>query len=125
VKKSRAVSVPLVASVAALAVASGCGSSNPTHQRLCGDAKGIAVEVEKCEQEVRQTQPHGHGYMPLYHYYYAPVGRSYPVGSPLSGASLTAPSGPGVRVAAPSHGSPSSHTVRGGFGSSAHSSSAS
>ena len=113
-KKSKAVPVSLVASVAALALASGCGSRPYTHQRVCGDAMGIAVEPEKCEQEL--PQPHAHGYVPLYHWYYGPYGRSYPVGAPLAGASLNAPTGSGVRIASPSS------TTRGGFGSSAQSS---
>lgn len=110
-RKSRSVPVQIVSMVASMALAAGCGS--PTHQKLCGDNKGVAVEPEKCEQEVKAATTHGHGYVPMYHWYYAPYGRSYAPGSPLTGASMAAPTGKGVHIASPS--SP----VRGGFGGSA------
>lgn len=51
-KKSASVPVGLVAMVAAMALQAGCGSgSAPTHQRLCGDGKGVRFEDEKCEEE--------------------------------------------------------------------------
>ena len=106
-RKSKSVPVTIASVVASMALASGCGTK-PTHQTLCGDNEGRAVETEKCEEEARR--PRGHGFIPLYHWYYAPYGRTYPAGSALSDATRTFPTGKGVRVAGP---------VRGGFGGTA------
>jgi hypothetical protein len=107
-KRSKAVPLGVVATVASLALTAGCGKS-PTHRKVCGDANGIAVEPEKCDEQARHARgPH---YVPLYHWYYGPYGRNYSVGSPLTGLSRTIPTGSGVRIAEP---------VRAGFGGSAH-----
>ena len=106
-RKSKSVPVRIASVVASMALAAGCGTK-PTHQTICGDTNGRAVEPEKCDDEARR--PRGAGYVPFYHWYYAPYGRSYPPGSTLSDATRSLPTGKGVRVAAP---------VRGGFGGTA------
>lgn len=106
-KRSQSAPVKLLSAVAAMALAAGCGRS-PTHQQVCGDANGVVVDPQKCDEESRR--PHGVGYMPLYAWYYGPYGRSYSPGARLTDASKTPPTGKGVRVAPPS---------RGGFGGSA------
>ena len=108
-RKSQSVPVRIASVVASMALASGCGTK-PTHQTLCGDNDGRAVEAEKCHEEVRRSHGGGSGYVPLYHWYYAPFGRTYPPGASLSDATRTMPAGKGVRVAAP---------ARGGFGGTA------
>ena len=53
-KRSRAVHVPLVSTLAAAALAAGCGSSPPPQQgwQACVDrASGTAVEQQYCDQE--------------------------------------------------------------------------
>lgn len=122
-KKSSAVVLQLVSAVAAMALSVGCGSQ-PTHQKVCADASGNAVEPEKCEQEdTRRAQTvqggshHHHTYVPLYNWYYGPYSAPVSPGQrlPVSGFTTSAPTGKGVSVSSPSRSS----SVRGGFGSSA------
>ena len=111
-KKSSAVGVRIVSAVSSLALALGCGTRTPTHQKACGDDRGLAVEAEKCDEEEsksEQARRHGHPYAPLYHWYYGGYGRSYAPGTALNGFSRDIPTGK-VRIAEP---------VRGGFGGSA------
>ena len=123
-KKSSSVSVRLVSAVSSLALALGCGSpkppqaaesSQPTHQKECGDEAGRTVDWTKCEEESKKSDEarrSGIGYLPLYFWYYGPFsGRTMAPGTPLTGYSRVPPTGNGVRIANP--------TVRGGFGSSA------
>ena len=105
-KRSKTAPVTLLSAVAAMALAAGCG--RPTHQQVCGDADGVVVDPQRCEEESRRTG--GVGYLPLYAWFYGPYGRVYPPGSRLTDATRVRPSGNGVKVAAP---------TRGGFGSSA------
>jgi hypothetical protein len=105
-KRSQSAPIKLLSAVAALALASGCG--RPTHQQVCGDANGVVVDPQKCEEESRR--PRGAGFLPLYAWFYGPYGRAYPPGARLTDASQTPPTGRGVRVAPAS---------RGGFGGSA------
>ena len=115
-RKSGTVSVQIVSAVASLALAAGCGSRTPTHQKACGDDTGRTVDWSKCEEEARkyeESRTHGHGYVPLYHWYYGPYRAPRPVvGEPLAGFSRVQPTGPGVRIASPA-------SARGGFGSTA------
>ena len=115
-KKTAVVRLQLLSAMSSLALAFGCGTQ-PTHSKVCGDDRGLAVELEKCEEEARRYQNSqraggGHAYVPLYHWYYGPYGRTYPgTGSTLNGFSRTMPAGAGVSIGHPS-------TTRGGFGSS-------
>jgi hypothetical protein len=80
-KKSRAVSTPLVATLAAAALAAGCGSPPPPAQQgqqvegwqTCVDrARGTAVEQRYCDEDTaRARMP---GYAPLFLWYYFPRG---------------------------------------------------
>jgi hypothetical protein len=119
VKKSRVVHIPLVSTLAAAALAAGCGSSpQPAAQQgwqTCVDrGKGTAVEQQYCDDEVARSS--GPGYVPHYFWYYYP--RSYywaapPIGSPV-------PQG-GAYSLRPFNSTPMARTgvVRGGFGSTA------
>jgi len=119
VKKSRAVHVPLVSTLAAAALAAGCGSSHPAQTQgwqTCVDrAQGTAVEQRYCEDEAtRTTTP---GYFPHYGWYYYP--RSYYWDAPGIGSRV--PVG-GSYSALPFHSTPMARTgavVRGGLGSTA------
>src|SRR5262249_54625347 len=73
-KKSRAVHVPLVSTLAAAALAAGCGSSPAPPQlgwQTCVDRpSGTAVEQRYCDDETtRLGRP---GYVPHYFWYYYP-----------------------------------------------------
>lgn len=109
-KRSQSAPVALLSAVAGMALAAGCGG-RPTHQQVCGDATGVVVEAEKCDEDARRSRSGG-GYIPLYHWFYAPYGRSYAPGTRLTDASRIPPSGKGVRIAGP---------TRGGFGGTARS----
>jgi hypothetical protein len=127
-KRSAHVSHNIVTAVASMALSFGCGGGNRngatgSYQQVCGDTNQQVVEVERCEAESkrwnehRQTHAGGTGFVPLYHWYYAPYGGNYAVGSRLAPNTPHVYPGGGARVA------PASGTVRGGFGASAHGSS--
>ena len=108
-KRSQNAPVKLLSAVAAMALAAGCGG-RPTHQQVCGDAAGLVVDPQKCEEESRRS--HGPGFLPLYAWHYGPYGRAYPPGSRLVDTTRTPPAGKGVKIAGP---------ARGGFGGNARS----
>jgi hypothetical protein len=116
-KRSRSVHVPLVSTLAAAALAAGCGSSPPPQQgwQTCVDrASGTAVEQQYCDQEAtRRGTP---GYFPHYLWYYYP--RSHYLYGPVIGARV--PEG-GSYSATPFASTPMARTgvVRGGLGSTA------
>jgi len=118
-KKSRAVHVPLVATLAAGALAAGCGSSPPAPQQgwqTCVDrGQGTAVAQQYCDDEAaRSNAP---GYMPHYFWYYYP--RSYYWDAPMIGSRV--PQGGSYSVR-PFLSTPIARTgavVRGGLGSTA------
>jgi hypothetical protein len=116
-KKSRAVPVPLVSTLAAAALAAGCGSS-PSAQgwQTCVDRnQGTVVEQRYCDEEAPRTSMPGYG--PHYGWYYYP--RSYYWEAPTIGARV--PTG-GSYSALPLRSTPMARTgavVRGGFGSTA------
>jgi len=104
-KKSRSISLGLVPLVAASFA--NCGDSTPTHQRVCADQLNRVAESEQCWSPGTGSS----GGVYPYHWYYMPYrGGGYPVGTALSGGSLSAPTAPGTRIA-------EGNIVRGGFGS--------
>jgi len=116
VKKSHSVTISLVSTVAAAAMASGCGPwSGQQGWQTCVDrVSDTAVNRQYCDDE--SSQPHPSGYVPQYHWYYyprgyywnaPPMGMRVPVGGSYGGTPIGS-----VRVA---HDSVS----RGGFGSTA------
>ena len=114
-KKSRAVHVPLVSTLAAAALAAGCGSATQPGWQTCIDrTSGTAVEQQYCDQEgTRRGTP---GYFPHYFWYYYP--RSHYLYGPVIGSRV--PEG-GSYSATPFASTPMSRTgvVRGGLGSTA------
>jgi hypothetical protein len=115
-KKSHSVSISLVSTVAAAAMAAGCGpwSGQPGWQTCVDRVSETTVDRQHCDDE--GTQPHPGGYVPRYHWYYYPRGYYWNEPSmgmhvPVGGSYGAMPFG-SVRVA---HGSVS----RGGFGSTA------
>jgi hypothetical protein len=117
-KKSRTVHVPLVSTLAAAALAAGCGSSQPAQAQgwqTCVDrGQGTAVAQQYCDDEVaRSNRP---GYVPHYFWYYYP--RSYYWNAPGFGSRV--PEG-GSYSLRPFHSTPMAGTgvVRGGLGSTA------
>jgi hypothetical protein len=122
-KKSFSVHVPLVTTLAAAAIASGCGSRRQQGWQTCVDrGQGTVVEQRYCDDEApRAASP---GYVPHYGWYYYP--RSYYWDAPGLGARV--PTG-GNWSATPFASAPMARTgvVRGGLGSTAsgHSSSSS
>jgi hypothetical protein len=118
VKKSRAVAVPLVSTLAVAALAAGCGSSQPAQQQgwqSCVDrGQGTAVAQQYCDEEVaRSSAP---GYVPHYFWSYYP--RSYYWDAPTVGSRV--PQG-GTYSVRPFHSTPMARSgvVRGGLGSTA------
>ena len=123
-KRSRAVHVPLVSTLAAAAMAAGCGSSPPAQGwQTCVDRTSkITVEQRYCDEEAPRYA--NRNYVPHYGWYYYP--RGYYT------------SGPGIGMRVPDGGAWGGHqfvstpvsrtgaVVRGGLGSTAsgHSSSA-
>jgi hypothetical protein len=116
VKKSHSVTISLVSTVAAAAMASGCGPwSGQQGWQTCVDrVSDTAVNRQYCDDE--SSQPHPSGYVPQYHWYYYPrgyywnapsMGMHVPVGGTYGSMPIES-----VRVA---HDSVS----RGGFGSTA------
>jgi hypothetical protein len=120
-KKSRAVPLSLVSSLAAAAMAAGCGSHAQGWQTCVDRGSNVAVDRKYCDDEWGQTRPVG--YVPHYHWYYYPrgyYGYGPAIGSPvpLGGTYGTAPI---ASVPMSRSGSAGSHSssVRGGFGSTA------
>jgi hypothetical protein len=116
VKKSRAVHVPLVSTLAAAALAAGCGSTSQAQGwQTCVDrSQGTAVAQQYCDDETARSR--APGYVPHYSWYY------YPRGYYWDGPGLGTPVPPGGSYsAAPFHSTPMARTgvVRGGFGSTA------
>jgi len=117
VKKSHAVPISLVSTLAAAAMAAGCGPWGGGQQgwQTCVDrASDTAVDRRYCDDESSQARPAG--YVPQYHWYYYPRGYYWnepSIGThvPAGGSYSSAPFG-SVRVA---HGT----IARGGFGSTA------
>lgn len=95
-KKSRNISLHLVTVLSTAALASGCGSTQPSAAgwQNCVDKQNRVVDRKNCDEESRQT--HGMGYYPFYRWYYYPHGgyASAPmIGEtvPTGGSYLTAP----------------------------------
>jgi hypothetical protein len=120
-KKSRTVPLSLVSTLAAAAVAAGCGSPRQAQGwQTCVDRdKGVAVDRKYCDDDWGAPPPSG--YVPHYHWYYYP--RSYfweaprigmPV--PIGGSYASAPFG---SVPMAGTGAAVHSVVRGGFGSTA------
>jgi hypothetical protein len=119
----------LVPSLAAAAIAAGCGSNPPslppqaqgqgqgTGWQTCTDQQGRVVDERQCD-------PHRSGYSPmLYRWYYYPWGgRPYPIGYgvPLGGSysDQVRPGIPtlGLGASGGSVAGPRTGVVRGGFG---------
>jgi hypothetical protein len=123
-KKSVTVRIPLVTTLAAAALAAGCGSKQPQGWQTCVDrVQGTAVAQQYCDQEAPPAvRP---GYVPHYSWYYYP--RGYYWDGPAIGSRVP---GGGSYSATPFHSTPMARTgavVRGGLGSTAagHSSSTS
>ncbi len=115
-KKSRAVHVPLVSTLAAAAIAAGCGSRQPGWQTCVDRDNGTVAAQEYCDQEAARTTTgyrYGSPYRSHYHWYYYP--RSYYWDAPAIGSRV--PPG-GSFSATPFHSTPMARTgvVRGGFG---------
>ena len=116
-KKSRAVAISFVSTVASAALTAGCGSS-PAQQgwQTCVDrAQGTAVEQQYCDGEASRSVTTG--YVPHYGWYYYP--RSYYWEAPGIGSRV--PMG-GSYSAQPFGGAPAARSgavVRGGLGSTA------
>jgi hypothetical protein len=116
-KKSAAIHVPLVTTLAAAALASGCGSSGAQTQgwQSCVDrTQNVAVEQRYCDDESsRWFTP---GYAPHYGWYYYP--RSYYWDGPLIGSPVPGGGTWGTRP----FSAPMARTgavVRGGLGTTA------
>jgi hypothetical protein len=113
----------IVPTIAAAAMAAGCGSNPPQGQgqgadwQTCTDQQGRVVDERQCD-------PHTYGYHPgLYRWYYYPYGGlPYPLGYgvPLGGSYSNAPlAGVPSRLAPGGVGGAGARlgVVRGGFGS--------
>jgi hypothetical protein len=117
-KKSRAVSIPLVGTLAAAALAAGCGRSSraPAQQegwQTCVDrSQNTAVDQRYCDEETSRSTTSG--YMPHYGWYYFP--RGFYWNAPGIGSRV--PVG-GTWGTQPFNAAPMARTgvVRGGFGS--------
>ena len=117
-KKSFAVHIPLVSTLAVAALAAGCGSSQPAQQgwQTCVDrTQKVAVDQRYCDEEAgRYTD---RAYVPHYGWYYFPRGH-YSAG-PMIGSRV--PDG-GAWGGQPFSSAPMARTgtvVRGGLGSTA------
>jgi hypothetical protein len=120
-KKSRAVPLSLVATLAAAAMASGCGSRNqqPGWQTCVDRDRNTVVDRQYCDDDWGTTHPTG--YVPHYHWYYFP--RTYYWDAPRVGMPVPAGgsygSAPFERVPMGGSGAAVHSVVRGGFGSTA------
>jgi hypothetical protein len=119
----------LLPSLAAAAIASGCGSRNQGHTegwQTCVDRNNVVVDEARCQEE--QRRPSMSGALPLYLWYYYPFRSTiYPLGygaptggyysrEPYAGVGTRSMGVPQLGAAAPS---PRANVTRGGFGSSA------
>ncbi len=117
-KKSRAVPISLVSTLAVAAMASGCGSfARREGWQTCVDhSANTSVDRRYCDDE--QSQSHPSSYLPRYHWYYYP--RGYYWNAP--GIGMPVPSG-GTYTTTPHTSAPLARSgaaaVRGGFGSTA------
>jgi hypothetical protein len=120
VKKSRAVPLSLVSTLAVAAMASGCGSFGRREGwQTCIDRNtNVAVDRSYCDQDWDQPQSRSPYYVPHYSWYYYPrgyywdapgIGMHVPVGGSYSRAPYS--SAPMARSGV--------SAVRGGFGSTA------
>ena len=121
-KKSRAVPISLLSTLAAAALAAGCGSRQGWQTCVDRNSGGTVVDDRYCNDERRFSHPSG--YVPHYHWYYYP--RGYYSDAPGIGSRV--PPGGSYsltpHVSAPmARSSASSSVVRGGFGSSSRSAS--
>jgi hypothetical protein len=115
-KKSHAVPIPLVSTLAVAALAAGCGSSQTQGWQTCVDRQSkVAVEQRYCDEEAPRYA--NRGYVPHYGWYYFP--RGYYTSGPAIGTRV--PDG-GAWGGQPFVSKPMSRTgtvVRGGLGSTA------
>jgi hypothetical protein len=117
VKKSRSVPLSLVSTLAAVAIASGCGSFGRRQGwQTCVDrSTDTAVDRQYCDDEGRAPYAY---YPRRYHWYYYP--RGYYWNAP--GVGTPVPSG-GTYMTSPHASAPMARSgwsaVRGGFGSTA------
>jgi len=119
VRRSRAVPISLVSTLAAAAIAAGCGASRAQREgwQTCVDRTSqTAVDRRNCDDD--WGRPRSVGYVPHYYWYYYP--RGYYWGAP--GIGMRVPVG-GSYGAAPFGSTPMARSgasaVRGGFGSTA------
>jgi hypothetical protein len=120
-KKSIAIHIPLVSTLAAAALAAGCGTRRQGWQTCVDRVQGTVAEQRYCDDETpRSGTP---GYVPHYGWYYYP--RSYYWDAPGIGARVP-PGGSWSSRASLSAPMARTGVVRGGLGStgSGHSSSA-
>jgi len=118
-RRTKRIKLRLVPVVAAMAMASGCDTPQPSVvvDQLCVDGQTRRVEDERCKEEDQQRQQ-SHSFVPFYHWYYITRGANtsmpnYAMGGVVSGGSHVAP-------AHSSGGSRPSSVSRGGFGGSYH-----
>jgi hypothetical protein len=131
VKRSRTIRIPLVTTLAAAAMAAGCGSHGtqglqpvPQGWQTCVDrAQGTSVDRAYCDDEDTESSTPApgtsaaSGFVPHYSWYYFP--RTYYWDAPLIGSRV--PLG-GMYGAHPFSAAPMARTggvVRGGFGTTA------
>jgi hypothetical protein len=116
VKKSHAVPISLVSTLAAAAMAAGCGpwAGQQGWQTCVNRVTDTAVDRRNCDDEWNQAHPAG--YVPQYHWYYYP--RGYYWNEPSIGMHVP---GGGSYSRTPFGSVPVAHgsVVRGGFGSTA------
>jgi len=118
VKKSRAVPLSLVSTLAAAAIASGCGSFGRRQgwQTCIDRGTNVAVDRSYCDREWDEPRPSS--YISHYSWYYYP--RGYYWDGP--GIGMHVPLG-GTYTRAPGYSAPMARSgvsaVRGGFGSTA------
>ncbi len=118
-KKSRAVGISLLSSVASAALVAGCGSSAVPPQQgwqTCVDrTRSTAVEQRYCDDE--NSRPVTQGYVPHYGWYYYP--RSYYWQAPGIGSVIPGGGYYGDRSFASVPMARTGSVVRGGLGSTA------
>jgi hypothetical protein len=122
-KRSRTVPLSLVSTLAAAAMAAGCGSRSTAQTQgwqTCVDRdKNTVVDRQYCDSD--WDSPHPSGYVPHFFWYYYP--RSYYWDAPRIGMPIPVGGsyGPAPFASAPMAGSGAAvhSVVRGGFGSTA------